>query len=156
MSLKLRMGLFLLACAVALGGCNRGGDEAKHWDTTTGSPQMRMADRTTLNQQSGMGAQFDAKLLNQGANAKERKATVEVTQLGLNLVSPEQPPTPNNATNGFIEYRVDGGPPQYTDKTQFSIFNLPGGERDIWVRLDDSTRRGLTEYKHLKVQIPGP
>ncbi len=155
MHLQLRIVTLLFALAALLAGsaCNRGGDEAKHWDTTTGSPQQRLADRTVLNQQSGMAPTFDARLLNEQANAKENKVTIQVTQSGLHLVSPDAPPTPNDATNGYIEYRVDGGPPQYTNQTEFSLYHLPPGERDLSVRLVDTEKHPLTEEKHLQVRI---
>lgn len=156
MPLKFRIAMMLPAAALLLvwSGCNRGGDEAKHWDTTTGAPQQRLEDRTKLNQQAGAAPIFDARLLDEEANAKEKKVTVQVRVSGLHLVSPEQAPTPNDATNGFIEYRVDGGPPQYTNQTQFSVYNLTAGEKDISVRLVDTGRHPIGEEKHMKVRIP--
>lgn len=153
MSLKLRIAVLSLALAALLSwtACNRGADEATHWDTTTGAPQERLTDRTTLNQQAGMAPALDARLLNDAA--KSGTATVEVSQQGFQIVSPELAPTPNDASRGYIEYRVDGGSPQYTGQTRFSIASLPPGERDISVRLVDTAKHGLTEYKHVYVKV---
>ncbi len=154
--MKFRMALLAVACSALLAwtGCATGKDEAQHWDTTTGAPQQRQQDRTVLNQQSGMGPVFDARLLDEAANAGQNRAQVEVTQRGLSLVSPGQPATPNDATKGYIEYSVDGGTPQYTSQSPFTLA-LSKGEHQISVRLVDTGKHPLTEPKVMKVKIGG-
>jgi len=141
----------ILATSLAWTACNRGSDEATHWDTTTGAPQQRLTDRTTLNQQAGMAPAFEARLA--GGATSSGTATIEVAQQGLQIVSPDLPPTPNDASRGFVEYRVDGGAPQYTSQTRFSVSGLAAGERDISVRLVDTAKHGLTGYKHVYVKV---
>lgn len=155
--MKLRIMGLVVACAALLAwtACATGKDEAQHWDTTTGAPQQRQQDRTVLNQQSGMAPVFEARVLNEDALASQNRAQVEVTQRGLNLVSPDQPPTPNDATKGYIEYSVDGGAAQYTSQSPFTLAALNKGEHTVSVRLVDTEKHPLTESKVMKVKIGG-
>jgi len=55
---------------------------------TTGSPERRLPDRTTLAGQSGLGTTLTAKLVDEQANARNHKAVVEVQTDGVKIVDP--------------------------------------------------------------------
>ena len=120
---------------------------------STGSPENRLPDRTTLAGQSGLGPLLTARLMHKEENAKHRRAVVEVQIDGVQLVEPSAKRTPK-LDEGHIQYILDGGPVQISTVTTWSFENLSTGRHRIDVKLASNDDRPIGNGTTLKVDVP--
>jgi len=121
---------------------------------TTGSPEERLPDRTTLAGQSGLGPLLRASLVNEHSNAKNHIAEVEVQTDGVKLVEPSAPNRKTRLDEAHIQYRLDDGAVQNTASTRLRFDHLSSGTHFIRVALADADNHPIGKQATLKVEIP--
>ncbi len=121
---------------------------------TTGSPENRLPDLTTMAGQSGLGPVMTAKLVDQEQNAKHHRAVIQIETDGVRLVDAASADHQPRLDEGHIRYRVDNGPEQNSTSKTITLENLPSGTRLIHVDLMDSTEAKMGRSTTLKVEIP--
>lgn len=120
---------------------------------TTGSPEDRLPDRTTLAGQSGLGPQLTAEMVDKDANAKKRRVVVQVQTDGVEMVDPVSVNEPNLG-QAHIEYRLDNGPAQQTTSKTETFETLPPGWHRVYVRLLSNDNHPIGKPTTLSVHIP--
>lgn len=120
----------------------------------TGSPTQELPDRTGVAEQSGIGPDLSAVLVNPDANAKQKKAVVRVQTAGVSLVNPAASHGVPMNGQAHIQYRLDQNPIVNSTQTEMSFDHLSPGDHVIQVAMAGNDNRPIGEQKTLKIHIP--
>ncbi len=122
-------------------------------DPTTGSSDYKLRDRTVLQGQVATTTDFGVRLVEPQQSARQRKAVVQVSVDGLELVDPRVAQR-DNEHQAHIVYKVDAGPEQATASRRFDIDNLSPGDHTLTVYLAGNDGHAISPLKDLKLSIP--
>ena len=122
---------------------------------STGSPEYRLPDRTTLAGQSGLGPLLAARLLDEEQNARGHRAVIAVSTDGVHLTDGRASSGEPKNDEAHIAYRVDGSSIKYATSSTWTVENLHPGTHliHIWLAAADNRQVGMETT--LKVNIPG-
>ncbi|HYG98789.1 MAG TPA: hypothetical protein VD837_06625 [Terriglobales bacterium] len=104
-------------------------------EPTTGSTPMRVPDRTNYAGMTGLGPLLEAEIVDEDANASQKKAVVKAEVWGVDLIAPPQANAEVKRTTAFLTYRLDQQQAITTAQKQYTFSNLPSGDHSITVQL---------------------
>lgn len=97
---------------------------------------------------------FEAKLVDQEANASKHSAVVEAKASGLTLIDPALSSKMNTMPEGHFHYQVDNGFVIATPVNKLAFHNLTSGKHQIMVSLADNEHKPIGPVQMLTVTIP--
>ncbi len=119
----------------------------------TGSPQQQLPDQTKMAGMTGLAPELKAGIVDEGKNAKQRKAVVRADVWGVNMVSPGDSGEPKG-NNAYLSFVLDNNPPVRTDQKEYTFSNVSRGRHTITVRLLSTDGQEIGSNVVLGFRIP--